>query len=113
MIADRDNQKCEVCGKGLTRLFSPPRSRPIVPTAYQRAMRAHPDMVEIGDIPQDEYRREMARYKKEADEDSRAAVGKAADEFVEGLGDSREDVLAAMQSEDTTPLDVPEEFVNG
>jgi len=98
----------------LQRLFSPPRARPVVPTAHQMAMKLRPEMVEVGDMPLEDLRREMSRYKDDARKESDAAIEKAADEFVGELGEAREGVLQAMLEEDTsTPIKVPEEFVSG
>lgn len=91
----------------MVRLFSPPRARIIVPTPYQRRMRSHPDMVEIGDISRDDFDRQMRVYKRDAEKESREAIGKAADEFVGGLGETREALLAEMTRENRGNGDRP------
>ncbi len=67
-------------------------------------------MVEVGDISQEDYRKEINRYKREAHKESQEQIGKAADEYVAELGDAREGVLAELRKEQETGI--PSEAMN-
>jgi len=121
MIADRDLVRCGACGGTMERLFSPPRARPVVVSAYQREMRRHPDMVEVGESRQ-EFDAEMRRWKREAEAERSERIGQAADELVSELGEVRETVLSKLDggSRDdggrTSPPPapkIPEDWVHG
>jgi len=121
MLADRDRVTCGACGGTMERLFSPPRARPVVRTAYQRAMARNPDMVEVGDS-REEFDRELARWKREADQARREKIGQAADELVSELGEVRESVLVSLdggsrvKTKDGSPPpapSIPEGWIGG
>ena len=95
-VAERDSLRCGVCERVLHRLFSPPRSRPVVLTSYQMRMKKRKDFVEVGDMTLDEVKAETTKYKKEAEVERTAKVGKATDEFVSELGETREAVLQEL-----------------